>query len=279
VSTVAIGKRGLCEDFILQSRKTWNTIRQACKVRLNISEESITDFNLLELQKRHCHDIHTYKYSKQKESRYGADWEWWLTSNGWFLGLRVQAKKIQPKTLSYPYLNHLTPTGVRQIDALITQSAAASHLKIPIYVFYNFWDCSQYHAPWPCTFRKRNIRALGCGIVEARALRTIIDQGKNGLKDIARMMYPWSCPICCWKYSGNKTLPFRAFDFLSKVFRNITDFTYEQDRFVTKEAPWYVYRILEGAESLDEELDKVGINRVTVIEEHNAKSSENVLFT
>lgn len=258
----------LCADFSVQSRKTWNIIKRAEKLGLNLSEESITDFSLLELQYKHSSEIQTFKFSKPVESSEGADWEWWLLSAGHFLGLRVQAKKIHSQTLTYPYLNY-QPRGqsTRQVDALINKALNTIYPKLPVYVLYNFWNCNNYYAPWFCSNHRRDVRMLGCSIVDARAIRAIIDKGQNRLEDIVNIMYPWSCPLCCQGSSGNTALPFRAFDFLSKTANNIDDFRFEQKRFVIEKAPWYVYEILERKELSEEQQEEIGVNAITIIKE------------
>jgi hypothetical protein len=253
-----------------QSRKTWNKIKQAEQLSYNLDEEYFTDFNLFELTRRHPLQIETIKFSKRKEGKEGADWEWWLVSPGTRLGLRVRAKKLSPKTLRYKDLNYITPSGYRQIDLLIRKAINGKYgSTLPMYVLYNFWDCSTYFAPWLCMSRKRDIRLLGCGIVDARALIPIVNQGKDQLQDVANMMYPWSCLICCTGYSAdpNAHLTYRAFDFLQNVFGKIGDFRDKQDRFIVKEAPWYVEALLEG-EKLPEELeDEIGVSKVTIVRE------------
>lgn len=260
--------RGLCEDFVIQSRRTWNTIKKSESIHLNFSEESITDLNLLELQHKHPLDIITVKFDKPQESIEGADWEWGLISSSRYMGLRIQAKKIRSRTLCYPKLDYVTPGGSRQIDELINRAKKDSPPKVPFYVLYNYWDRNNYRARWLCPLRRRDIRMLGCGIVEARALRTVVNQGKKRLFDIDGMMYPWSCLMCCRVYSsGYKALPDRAFDFLSNVFGNQADFAYERDEYVVEKAPWYIHEILEGRELSEEAGEKIGVNMITIIKE------------
>lgn len=214
--------------------------------------------------------IETIKFSKRKEGKEGADWEWWLVSPGTRLGLRVQAKKLDPKTLRYKDLNYITPSGTRQIDLLIRKAINGKYGRtLPIYVLYNFWDCDMYYAPWLCKSHKRDVRLLGCGIVDARALISIVNQGKDRLQDVADMMYPWSCIICCKRYSTypNAHLTYRAFDFLQHIFGKIGDFRDKQDMFIVKEAPWYVEAILKREKLPEQREEEIGVNKVTIIRE------------
>lgn len=267
--TLACLTNGLCVDFIKQSRKTWNTLRRAEHLGLSISEESITDFNLLELQQRHQYEIITRKFSKHKERQEGADWEWWLASPGLFLGLRMQAKKIDSKTLNYPHLDYRTQNG-NQIDMLINKATRSSPPKIPMYVLYNYWDCTTFYAAWPCDFHKRDIRMLGCAMAEARGLRSEVNQGKTRLADIDYLLYPWSCMICCNRLASPETsLPKRSFNFLSEAFADKADFQYRTEGYLVEKPPWYVTAILEEKQLPESAGEEIDADLVTIVREKN----------
>ena len=182
----------------------------------------MTDFNLFELQQKHPLESETYKLSRHEEALEGADWEWWLTSPGLRFGLRIQAKLLKTDSLRYEKLNYKISSGNRQIDVLIQKAVNGRYgPTFPLYVLYNFWDKTKYYPKWLCQTSRKDIRLLGCGIVEARALKTILDQHGNKLENISDFMYPWSCLVCCRGYSMNPNgspLPIRAFDFLSQVY-------------------------------------------------------------
>ena len=269
----------LCEDFIDQAVKVWNWIRISELWRSNISEESITDFSLLELQVKHPYEIKTQKITKRREARIGTDWEWWLTSGGSWLGLRVQAKKISPASLSYQNIDKKTKHG-RQIELLIKHSKSQLPM-IPIYVFYNYWDIDQFDPTWLCGTYSKLPEMLGCGVSHAISVKSILDQGSNKLKDIANMMYPWSCLVCCQGFSEeNGKLPFRAFDFLfgafKKHFRETDLRWHAKEELITEAPPSYVYKILEGVELSEEDWHQIKVDRITLIIE---KSKENPLST
>ena len=265
----------LCADFDVQSRKTWNLLKNAHKTGLSLGEETVTDLNLMELQSKHHADITTFKFSKYKERISGADWEWWLIAPHKVLGLRVQAKIINPKSLVYEHLDYSKPAiKFRQIDNLINYSAKKFPYRIPVYVLYNYWDCDKYYAYWPCTFRKRMVHMLGCGIVEARSLRQIINNGGKSVREIGQIMFPWSCPICCSYGTPSKaSLPERAFQFLTSISSKIFDIgspakKYEKENYVVTDAPWYVEELMKKG-TLSEDIQKeIGVNMITVIKEN-----------
>ena len=109
---------------------------------------------------------------------------------------------------------------------------------------------------------------LGCSIVEARALRLKVNQGKTGLADIDYLLYPWSCMICCNRLSSHKTaLSLRSFNFLSETFSDKADFPYRAEEYVVKEPPWYVTAILEKKKLPESAGEEIGVDLVTIVRE------------
>lgn len=279
----------LCLDFIDRARWTWNHIKKAHSVKISPTEETITEMNLTELQIKHPLEITTCEYNKYEESKTGADWDWdfWLGSRNFWLRLGIQAKKLHQQTLRYKSLNYKPKNSPqRQIDLLIQHSINSNPPKIPIYVFYNYWEKKKFNSPWLCGTFPKSIEMLGCAVSEATTIRTILNRKSDKLKDIANVMYPWSCLVCCRGFSKKKKasqnigLPSRAFNFILGAFGDYikeTDFpVYERDRFIQEEAPEYVYKIMEGRQLSDEEWIKTEANRITVIYE-NEENTENYI--
>jgi len=263
----------LCDDFIIKAKYTWKLIKLSGSWGMSLLEETITDTNLLDLQVKHPHEISTLKFPKYQEAKVGADWEWWLGSEDFWLPLRVQAKIVDSTTLRYSHLGYKNPKSPqRQIEILIKHSLNENPPKIPVYVFYNYWDISKFNPPWLCPTYPKSVEMLGCGVSEAISVKTILDQGSDKLIDIANIMYPWSCLICCKGFSAeNGKLPFRAFDFCLGAYRKRireTNFaSYEREKFVRKGAPSYVYKILKGEKLSEDEWSKIEVNRITVTQE------------
>ena len=63
-------------------------------VPVSYGEETITESNLLELRRRHSDVVHPSTFSKRKESRVGADWEWFIIGQRLTLAMLVQAKRV-----------------------------------------------------------------------------------------------------------------------------------------------------------------------------------------
>ena len=119
---------------------TWHKIEVGPTRGLTFGEESLTDHNLFELDRR-CPGVEVYKFNHNEEVHNGADFEWYVggQSAGW-LGMRFQAKKLDDG--HYLQLGHRT-AGVRQYDLLLRNA----HLDNmwPLYCFYNGWEGSWPH--------------------------------------------------------------------------------------------------------------------------------------
>ncbi|MHA1972653.1 MAG: DUF6615 family protein [Candidatus Hodarchaeales archaeon] len=137
----------LCYDFIEQARDTWKKIEVSEQIGLPLKETTITDINLLELTSKNPYNVISKAYSPYREARNGADWEWWLGSGSIWIGLRVQAKKLYPNTMKYRNIDYSNKHG-RQVENLINKALNATPPRIPIYVFYNYWDITQFNLPW-----------------------------------------------------------------------------------------------------------------------------------
>src|SRR5882757_3441201 len=88
-------KNDLCRDLMDISRRTWQLLKNAHDYKIGITEETITDINLLELQIRQDNRMFTHKLTKQEETKVGADWIWaFVGRSNQTLILYVQAKRL-----------------------------------------------------------------------------------------------------------------------------------------------------------------------------------------
>ena len=69
-------------------------------VHVSLGEEAITEHNLLEIRRRHWDSTRIETFTKPKEAKNGADWEWHLIGQAYTLKLRVQAKRVNAMTSS-----------------------------------------------------------------------------------------------------------------------------------------------------------------------------------
>jgi len=263
-----MAKLSLCDDFIKVSKDTWKKLRLSSQVNIRLSEETITDTLLLYLASRHPNKIKTQKYTKFQESKTGADWEWWITSsssiqNQW-LGLRIQAKIIDVETLEYPHLDYRTSQGQLQVDVLISSAINSSPSRVPLYVFYNYWDIRQFRPPWLCGSYPFTISMLGCGVSTAWYVRSCLRNGNKSVQTIASQMYPWSCLVCCRGFA-NGPLPLRVLGFIQNAFkREGIDFPLTE-KFLKIEPPAYVYKVIKGIDLSEKEWEQAGVKWITVI--------------
>lgn len=257
----------LCDDFILQSRRTWGLLRKADKVNLSLGEETITDINLIALQSRHPFEITTVKCNKYIEGRLGIDWEWLLLSRGKILALRIQAKKLDHFKLNYPYLGSMH-NGKKQIDLLINSSFSAVHNPIPLYVFYNYWKRGTFNPTWTCRTYRKSQTMLGCSIAYAPAIRKLLNAGSNKLVDIAKIMYPWSCLVCCTQgQKRHKDLTTDVLAFVQEVLAREYADQISSQQTIRDEIPLYVSRIIQGETLSDDDWLNAGVKRITLIRE------------
>ena len=195
----------LCFTFQNIADRTWHAIADAYRAGLSYGEETITETNLLHLNRYHPKQIRIKAFSKRKEEpATGADWEWWIGGRGRWLGMRVQAKKIKYPGDDFGKLQtYTTPSKTKpQIDMLINQ-AKADRLN-PAYCLY---VSSQTLPPiWTttcCWYYPKQFH-MGCLIGHAVALRAT---GSNKLNDLAHVCLPWHCLVCdctCCPPSGSR---------------------------------------------------------------------------
>jgi hypothetical protein len=228
----------LCTTFCNRAVLTWHYLRDGQRSRIELGEETITDINLLEIQIRHPNQVRTAKFNRIIEGRVtGADWEWWLGSRSGWLGLRVQAKKLNSHSLQYDSLDHSTTNG-RQVDLLIRD--ANRNRLVPMYCFYNYWDTSRIQSQWRCGTFAPSIELQGCTISSASTVKGLIDANDKSLQSVLKNALPWNCLICCRGHSHPKAdLVERA----SGVLRGTWGLNEEQIR-ILKEPPSYVSAVL-----------------------------------
>jgi hypothetical protein len=128
----------ICDAARSTARWTWDRLREARLFDQQLKEESITDFLLIELQKRAKGKLIVKTYTRREESRTGSDWDWWIIgAKGWCIGIRVQAKVISFKNNQYEQLFYCGKNGIHQLDSLVA-SAGRDNLW-PAYCLYTHW--------------------------------------------------------------------------------------------------------------------------------------------
>ena len=134
------------------ARHTWETLRDSTKYSISQGEETITDNMLLYLLRQCLPSIHVIKTPKDKESKMGTDWEWWIgRKSGGFLRYAVQAKKLDSASHRYLKLKHEVQTKCGKEDQeKVLKCYAAVNLAIPLYALYNYVELDNFKPYWQC---------------------------------------------------------------------------------------------------------------------------------
>jgi hypothetical protein len=259
----------LCDTFRSQATWTWNALRQARAASCQLGEESLTDFNLLKIRTRHPNEVFTRTFTKPREAKTGADWEWWLTgpSRKW-LGFRIQAKVIDLRTDTFNHLHYKTRTkpSAYQSDVLVNDAIAACPPRIPAYCLYmNVTNWRSLRRADVCGSYPVTARSFGCILIDARRIQQLrIASFATGVQSIMPFATPWHCLVCCNGYASGD-LPERAHAFW--VHRNQWDRAKAEADLpqLTDTPPSYVSALMQG-ESLEVPED-VSIRTVTIFKE------------
>ena len=208
----------ICEIFRKQAAFTWNILRQARAIEDQISEETLTEMNILRLKLSHPTEIITRSFSKYEESANGADWEWWFTgpTNKW-IGFRVQAKVLNLVDETYRHLHYKNSKHYQyQCDKLIEIALASPKPLIPIYCLYSNWEAQKYKPRSNNSSVKQNVRDYGCSVLSAFVVRYLRYNNQNrDLKTIIEHMKPWHSLVCKTSNSrsSKKDLPDRVYSY------------------------------------------------------------------
>ena len=152
-------------------------------VLVSYGEETITETNLLEIRRHHPNRTYLQMFTKHREAKNGADWEWHLVGRRRTLKMRIQAKRLQRNDI-LRVKHRVGSTHIEQRDLLIN-SALADGMK-PVYCLY-------------CTERQRStwterlsppgfkIYQMGCLLADARN----VPWTTTHLTEIEHKCIPW----------------------------------------------------------------------------------------
>ncbi|SNT62758.1 Mrr N-terminal domain-containing protein [Asanoa hainanensis] len=110
-----------CPAFRSISVDVAKRMRDGRSVGLVPGETTFTDNVLLRLAVTFRGSIHIHRFNTKQEADNGADWEWWIRGHDGYVGFRVQAKRVDPRSarvaLDQPAADSLRSRFPRQIDA------------------------------------------------------------------------------------------------------------------------------------------------------------------
>lgn len=246
----------LCNTLRRTASNTWFLLGEAHTIGASMSEETLTEFNLLEIQKSHAYEVTTQWYNKAEENKNGADWEWWFLSRGENIGFRIQAKKLHTLSQSYKAFRK------SQMQTLIDQASASIPKKIPLYVFYNYFvgESQKYNYQFAC--EPKNMALLGCSVASARRIAGL---SSKKLEKLAPLMFPWSSLVCCGDPSWSVAK--RAASYFLREMEHVHQDDIEMSDYLVKEAPAYVYKLLQHNELSAEDWGKIQAKRLIVMKD------------
>lgn len=236
----------LCGTFETESKNIWVDLEYALQMGLIRDEETITNDLLLNVQRAHPFEVIVIQSNKPEEGEIGADWELWLTNGTKWVGLLVQAKKLNPKTNRYEKIKYKD-----QMGSLIRW--AGSKGIAPLYFFYNYSSSSSHRFTWNC-FSTSFIKAqLGCTVAPAVAVKTVVNSGGTGFSKLSRISLPMKCLVCCPGFADPDTsLPGRVNGVANGLASVMDGGQTDTDAFdpsqLREEPPGYVRRLLAAPE-------------------------------
>ncbi|WP_343619655.1 DUF6615 family protein [Acinetobacter proteolyticus] len=226
--------------FKRNSAWVWNSLREARKLDIQLGEESITDFLILNLKKTAGKNIKIQSFTRNEEALNGADWAWWFTGpSGKWLGMRVQAKVIKLTIEKYMTLNHKNQYGI-QTDLLVKD--AKIHRMIPIYCMFTNWDPNKYRTPQNCGKQTTYARHYGAALLSISNLRRIKAKRSSHLSNFINNLIPLHC-IFCFHPHTCMDLPYIV---LAHALSNGFLSAEEADYVLQDKPPFYVQQILDN---------------------------------
>jgi hypothetical protein len=238
-------RKVLCRGFADQATRTWSLLSNGARLKVVPGEETITDLNLLELKRRWPSVIYTEKFTRYREGQEtGADWEWWIAARDRWLGLRIQAKRLDPDSQRYELFRADRSKALAQADMLIEAAKSGPEQLYPVYCFYNA-DCATPSPP-QCS-PAGDPRAYGCTLIAAPRARELVAGGATSYSDFAPYTMPWSCLFCDANDDPDSDLSDAAQDVLNRrLFADLP----EARGAIEPEVPEYVELVWRTPEPL-----------------------------
>lgn len=162
------------------SEYVWDLLTEGKRFGISLGEETISDLILIEIAKRNYHYLSIRKSSKERESKEGTDWEFWIGSirMGW-VRYALQAKKMDYNQYSYKSLKHkVGDDGMLQHEILREHARVTK--AIALYAFYNIPKDKMISDYWNCD-KTISIKKLGVTIANLESVVKAINKkrGKN----------------------------------------------------------------------------------------------------
>lgn len=190
-----VTRQHLCQTFRAGASSVFDSYQRGRSTGLVPWETSFTDFLLLSIATAHPREVIAHRFDGRSEATTGADWEWWFRTPTGIEGLRVQAKRRNPRTGDY---------GIRksvhnqlQVDLLI-QRAVARGVE-PFYCLYGDRVASgpdSTATPGPCPHGPFDPTLWGASLVPAGVVATRVRRGGRRQPDLLGDGRPWHILVC-----------------------------------------------------------------------------------
>lgn len=200
---------GFCQSLQRLSSNVWHDLQDAITFNSPLHEESITQYNSLELNRAHRFRNRIHQFTKSKESKNGADWLWLFYDPGSlkYIGAAVQAKRLYNS-------DRYDALSLNQAQKLIRYSQLVQfNGVVPLYVFYNH---PGFRFSRPEFYRKLNSLGgfryldppadLGCTFLHAQHLIYSGLLRSTRPYDLSVHMRPW-WHLACKCQGSNSNLP------------------------------------------------------------------------
>ena len=148
--------------------------------RISYGEETITESNLLALQRRHPNRVRIQTFSKAKEVENGSDWEWMIIGDVLTYRARIQAKRIDKNGNLKGLHRQAKTAAMTQMDALI-QGAAAENIS----ALYCFYCTDEHRSVWKSPTDQFQ---PGCLVADATTIKNLTSQK---FLDAESVSVPW----------------------------------------------------------------------------------------
>ena len=172
------GNRDALDVFEALARMTWGWLRDARRLNLGFTEDTISDLAMLEIARTVPNEVGVFRVSKPDERRVGFDWLWVILRSGMTpVFYVVQAKKLKlDQTSTYSYGRLKYKAGSRyQMDAL--EEFADWIGAIPLYCFYNHVDNRTAASHWSCRIEPiADPPQMGCTVAPLDVVRPVHDR-------------------------------------------------------------------------------------------------------
>ncbi len=152
-------------------------------VHVSLGEETITEHNLLEIRRRHRGTTRIETFSKRKEAKNGADWEWHLIGRAYTLKLRIQAKRVQCDNKLR--IKHTVKSSGKQQRDLLIEAAGTAGMKAMYCIYCTGLQRTFWTPVW--SFGGLGWFETGCLLANA----CDVPEATTRLREIEKDCVPW----------------------------------------------------------------------------------------